>query len=83
MAKREMSKGDILRWLIVFGSDWVDWYEVLMDTWAEDKIVYDTAVEQGDLEERMDVDTWQMRLTKQALNRIKPKTEKPKTTKPK
>jgi hypothetical protein len=68
----EMNNEQLLRWLIQFGSDWVH-QDVLNHTWADTDLTW-TAQQRFGL---LDIDTktvqpeWRVRLTQQALDRLK------------
>lgn len=68
-----MSTEQILRWLVDFGTDWVDIKIDLEGTWAMDDILLFKAEMQGDLElndlHPLDA-VWKARLTKKALKRL-------------
>jgi hypothetical protein len=69
-----MSNDQILRWLIEFGSDWVVVGVTLRNTWAVRDIGLESAGQQGDLDSNLalyDGEPWKVRLTQQALDRLK------------
>lgn len=66
--KRQMTPEKALRWLLEFGSDWVDCGD-LNGTWADEGIYWHDAEKRGYLETRDEV-TYDIRLTPKALELI-------------
>ena len=70
-----MKDDDILRWLIDFGTDWVEYTVTLQGTWIGlDAGILGEGMERKYIEEREPFDTkgykWELRLTEKALARL-------------
>jgi len=72
MAKRQMRNEERLRWLIQFGSDWVDYHNVLSGTWA-DNVGLERARIEGDLEFNDFGAPFAVRLSDEALRKLRRK----------
>jgi hypothetical protein len=70
MAKRQMRNEERLRWLIQFGSDWVEYQTVLVGTWA-DTLSFERARLDGDLEFNDFGAPFAVRLSEEALRKLR------------